>query len=314
MLPTIATPSAPPSSRVVSLTAEPMSGAVARQCTHDRLGGGGARESHAGTHEEHRDRQSAVASGRRDGGGDREAGRERQHPRRHDTLGAEARDELRRQRRGDDHRSGVGQHAQAGGRRRVAEHELEVLRREKQEPEEREEQHRDGGTRGGEPRVPEQAHVEQRLIDPTLPRDERHERDCRHRDRGEHGEDVQPLLGASMIAHTKTTRPTPERTAPVQSIRCATGSRDSGTSSRAAMIAAATMGTFTMNTEPHQKWSSRKPPTTGPRATPTPAVAAQIPIAIARSRASVKTLVSSDSVAGMMNAAPAPMTARAVTS
>ena len=80
------------------------------------------------------------------------------------------------------------------------------------------------------------------------------------------------------------------------------------------MIAAATIGTLTMNTEPHQKWSSRKPPTTGPMATPTPAVAAQMPMAIARSRASVKTLVRSESVAGMMNAAPAPMTARAVTS
>ena len=39
-----------------------------------------------------------------------------------------------------------------------------------------------------------------------------------------------------------------------------------------------------------------------------------MPMAIARSAASVKTLVSSDSVAGMMNAAPAPITARAVTS
>ena len=66
-----------------------------------------------------------------------------------------------------------------------------------------------------------------------------------------------------------------------------------------------------MKIEPHQKWSSRKPPTTGPSATPRPAVAAQMPMAIARSRASVKTLISSESVAGMMNAAPAPMTARA---
>ena len=65
-----------------------------------------------------------------------------------------------------------------------------------------------------------------------------------------------------------------------------------------------------MKIEPHQKWSSRKPPTTGPSATPRPAVAAQMPIAVARSRASVKTLISSESVAGMMNAAPAPMTAR----
>ena len=69
-----------------------------------------------------------------------------------------------------------------------------------------------------------------------------------------------------------------------------------------------------MKIEPHQKWSSRKPPTTGPSATPRPAVAAQMPIAVARSRASVKTLISSDSVAGMMNAAPAPITARAAIS
>ena len=69
-----------------------------------------------------------------------------------------------------------------------------------------------------------------------------------------------------------------------------------------------------MKIEPHQKWSSRKPPTTGPSATPTPAVAAQMPTAVARSRGSGKTLISSDSVAGMMNAAPAPMTARAAIS
>ena len=68
---------------------------------------------------------------------------------------------------------------------------------------------------------------------------------------------------------------------------------------------------MTRKIDPHQKWSSSTPPTTGPSATPRPAVAAQIPIAIARSRASAKTLMSSDSVAGMMSAAPAPMTARA---
>ena len=69
-----------------------------------------------------------------------------------------------------------------------------------------------------------------------------------------------------------------------------------------------------MKIEPHQKWSSRKPPTTGPSATPSPAVAAQMPIAVARSRSSVNTLTSSESVAGMMNAAPAPITARAAIS
>ena len=117
-----------------------------------------------------------------------------------------------------------------------------------------------------------------------------------------------------MIAQTKATRPTPESAAPVQSMRRATGSRDSGSSLRPATIAIAISGTLTMKIEPHQKWSSRKPPTTGPSATPRPAVAAQMPIAIARSRVSVKTLISSESVAGMMNAAPAPMTARATMS
>ena len=128
------------------------------------------------------------------------------------------------------------------------------------------------------------------------------------------GADVQPFDGASMIAHTNATRPAPESAAPVQSSRRATGSRDSGSSRSPATTAIATSGTLTMKIDPHQKWSSRTPPTTGPSATPRPAVAAQIPIAIARSRVSVKTLTSSESVAGMMNAAPAPITARAAIS
>ena len=77
------------------------------------------------------------------------------------------------------------------------------------------------------------------------------------------------------------------------------------------MIAAITIGTFTMNTDPHQKWSSRKPPVTGPSATAMPATPDQSPMASARSRASVNTLVRIDSVAGMISAAPMPMTARA---
>ena len=117
-----------------------------------------------------------------------------------------------------------------------------------------------------------------------------------------------------MTAHTSATRPAPDSAAPVQSSRRATGSRDSGSSRRPATIAAATSGTLTMKIEPHQKRSSRNPPTTGPSATPSPAVAAQMPTAIARSLASSKIVISSDSVAGMTNAAPAPMTARAAIS
>ena len=61
MLPTMATPSAPPSSRVVSLTAEPMFGPRGRQRAHDRLGRRRAREAHAGAHEQQRDGEPAVA-------------------------------------------------------------------------------------------------------------------------------------------------------------------------------------------------------------------------------------------------------------
>ena len=69
-----------------------------------------------------------------------------------------------------------------------------------------------------------------------------------------------------------------------------------------------------MKIEPQAKWSSRNPPTTGPSATPSPAVAAQMPMAVERSRGSGKIPIRRDSVAGMISAAPAPMTARAATS
>ena len=75
-----------------------------------------------------------------------------------------------------------------------------------------------------------------------------------------------------------------------------------------------TIGTLTMKIEPHQKCSSRNPPATGPMATAMPATPAHSPIATARSRASVKTFVRIESVAGMMNAAPMPITARAAMS
>ena len=82
-----------------------------------------------------------------------------------------------------------------------------------------------------------------------------------------------------MTAQTSATSPAPDSAAPVQSIRRATGSRDSGSSRQPATTAIAVSGTFTMKIDPHQNWSSRKPPTTGPSATPRPAVAAQMPMA-----------------------------------
>ena len=69
-------------------------------------------------------------------------------------------------------------------------------------------------------------------------------------------------------------------------------------------------GTFTMNTEPQKKCSSRNPPVTGPKATASPLVAAHTAMAIARWPASVNTFTSSASVAGKIRAAPTPIAAR----
>ncbi len=78
--------------------------------------------------------------------------------------------------------------------------------------------------------------------------------------------------------------------------------------------APAQIGTLTRNTEPHQKCWSRKPPRIGPIAMPMADTPAHTPIARPRSRASVNMLVMIDNVAGMMNAPPMPMTARAIVS
>jgi hypothetical protein len=70
------------------------------------------------------------------------------------------------------------------------------------------------------------------------------------------------------------------------------------------------MGTLTRNTDPHQKWARSHPPAMGPTAIPIPVVPDQMPMARARSRSPVKTLVRIDSVDGMIAAPPMPMKAR----
>ena len=65
-------------------------------------------------------------------------------------------------------------------------------------------------------------------------------------------------------------------------------------------------GTLTRKTEDQSKYSSSRPPKSGPRPTPIAAVPAQMPIALARSSRG-KTFVMIDSVAGMISAPPTPM-------
>ncbi len=74
------------------------------------------------------------------------------------------------------------------------------------------------------------------------------------------------------------------------------------------------MGRFTQNTECQEKCFSRNPPVIGPTATPSPENPAHTAIARPRSLGSRNTLVRIDSVAGMINAPPTPMKARAAIS
>ena len=84
-----------------------------------------------------------------------------------------------------------------------------------------------------------------------------------------------------------------------------------GRINQVATSASATTGTFTRNTEPHQKDSSSVPPRIGPRADPTTDRLPQIAIAKFRSRSTVKYVRISARVAGIIAAAPTASTARA---
>ena len=79
-------------------------------------------------------------------------------------------------------------------------------------------------------------------------------------------------------------------------------------------MAAAATGAMAMKMLVQLKLSSSQPPTMGPSAIATPAIAPHRPMARARSRRWVKTFEISERVAGKVMAAPSPMTARAAIS
>src|SRR5579871_1643171 len=113
-----------------------------------------------------------------------------------------------------------------------------------------------------------------------------------------------------MTPYSSDDSPAIDSSAPTGSSRGAEGSRESGTRNQPPIRPMVTMGRLTRKTEPHQKWLKRKPPVTGPRPMPSAETPAQMPMAFPRSIGLVKTLVSMDSVDGMMNAPPMPMNAR----
>ena len=199
MLPRIATPSAPPTSRVVSLTAEPtpafsggnepmiesVAGAIARPMPTPRMSSTSGDQSVARRRrhvreEPHRERDEHEAA-------------------RDDELRADTRDEQRAQRRGDDERERNRQQPHTRRQRVVAEHELQVLRQEEQRAEHREEHERDRGRRRREARVLEERHVEHRMVRMRLPRDERAEQHRADHERGDDDGIDQPRVGPSMM-------------------------------------------------------------------------------------------------------------------
>ncbi|GAA0239834.1 hypothetical protein GCM10009527_040620 [Actinomadura nitritigenes] len=92
------------------------------------------------------------------------------------------------------------------------------------------------------------------------------------------------------------------------------GSFDSGSSRAPATTSTAITGRLIRKTEPHQKRSSSRPPTRGPTAAPAETPEAQIPMAMERSRASVKMFRISASVDGIRVAPATPIRARAAMS
>src|ERR1700733_14016560 len=97
-----------------------------------------------------------------------------------------------------------------------------------------------------------------------------------------------------------------DRMSPGTSTFGAAGSRDVGTNRIPPTMAIAATGTFTKKIEPQEKCSSSQPPAIGPAATPTPTIAAQTPIALARRTGSVKMFVIRPRVVGKITAAPPP--------
>ncbi len=96
-------------------------------------------------------------------------------------------------------------------------------------------------------------------------------------------------------------------------VRAAVGSRDSRVAHSVTATATTAIGTLMRKIDCHETCSTRNPPTTGPIASATALMPAQVPIALPRSCGG-KALVMIDSVAGIMNAAPTPWAARPMTS
>ncbi|MDF9812180.1 hypothetical protein M2266_001411 [Streptomyces sp. SPB162] len=116
------------------------------------------------------------------------------------------------------------------------------------------------------------------------------------------------------MQYTTPNMPTRESATLNRSQGPGSGLRDSGSSLEPTISSTAMTGRLIRKTEPHQKCSSRMPPTTGPTAAPAVEAAPHTPIAKLRSRGSVKRLRISARVDGIKVAPATPIRARAMIS
>lgn len=120
----------------------------------------------------------------------------------------------------------------------------------------------------------------------------------------------QPRAGPSMTPRTSPPRPRTLSTVLTGSTHGTEGSRVSGISSSTATMPRTTSGMFSTKMEPHQKWSSSHPPSSGPAGMPTAMAAVTAPMAFVRSSSS-KSVGMTERASGTISAPPRPITARA---
>ena len=240
-------------------------GLAERHRRHDQRGERRHGQRHAGG--QGQDRAVGVPDGRVDARAARRArGRRRRSrgrsattratPKRFDQLG-----HLRGERH---HHDGHRQLEQAGLERRVAEHQLEVLRHEEERAEHGEEDQRHAAGRHAEAAVAEEAQVEHRVRGVQLPDHEQAEGDDGEAEGGER-RGARPAVERAFDDPVDERAEADDRQERRRGCRAAAarGRATSGSRIRPATRARMITGTLTRNTEPHQKCSSRKPEATG---------------------------------------------------
>ena len=126
--------------------------------------------------------------------------------------------------------------------------------------------------------------------------------------------DPQPHELPSTSARTSAVSPADSAAMPGMSTWCSVvSSRDSRVAKSVTATAPTATGRFRKKIARQDTYSASAPPTTGPIASASADTPAQVPIALPRSSAG-KAFVMIESVAGIMNAAPTPCTARPATS